>query len=132
MKSFDLTMLDSGDKVTAKVKGVGMVEFDTIDVDYETILAIRKHFAKQMGQHGTDVERDVAATVVFELAVWLTQTVIVPTMSDDQASKLVSLTGGMNSGLVLQLTTRFGVSDILGAQDPDETEQEGLQEEYPT
>ena len=132
MKSFDLTMLDSGDKVTAKVKGVGMVEFDTIDVDYETILAIRKHFAKQMGQHGADVERDVAATVVFELAVWLTQTVIVPTMSDDQASKLVSLTGGMNSGLVLQLTTRFGVSDILGAQDPDETEQEGLQEEYPT
>ena len=132
MKSFDLTMLDSGDKVTAKVKGVGMVEFDTIDVDYETILTIRKHFAKQMGQHGADVERDVAATVVFELAVWLTQTVIVPTMSDDQASKLVSLTGGMNSGLVLQLTTRFGVSDILGAQDPDETEQEGLQEEYPT
>ena len=132
MKSFDLTMLDSGDKVTAKVKGAGMVEFDTIDVDYETILAIRKHFAKQMGQHGIDVERDVAATVVFELAVWLTQKVIVPTMSDDQASKLVSLTGGMNSGLVLQLTTRFGVSDILGSRDPDETEQEGLQEEYPT
>ena len=128
MKSFDVKMLDTGgNKVAANVKGQGVVEFETVVAEYQTILGIRKDCAKKFGElGGDDFSNEDAVSMQFQLAVSLVQTTVLPTLTADEASVLVALTGGSNKGLVEELALKFGVADILLSGSEDGGDQEEL------
>ena len=131
MKSFDLKMLESGefdDKVTAKVRGHGSkpVEFDTVEVTYTTTIDLRKHCAKVLDDARDDGELENAAVVglIFELAVHLIRKTVMPLMSNNDATRLISMTGGVRGDLVPQLAVRYGISDIILSTDDGGDEDE--------
>ena len=131
MKSFDLKMLESGDfdgKVSAKVRGHSdAVEFDTVDVEYATTLELRKRCAKQLEDAKDDdgvLDNVAAVGLIFELAVHLVRQVVVPRLNDEQATRLIALTGGVRGNLVPQLAVRYGISDIILSTDDGGDEDE--------
>ena len=134
MKSFNLEMLDSSgvdNKIAAKVHGQGTVEFDTVPVEYERILKLRKYCAKQFEEANTGAEdftNDKAVELAFALAIHLLQEVVRPNLDSDQATKLIVLTGGIKGSLAPQLAIRYGISDIILNNEDDG----GDQDEIPT
>ena len=127
MKSFDVKMLNTGgNKVAVNVKGQGAVEFETVAAEYQTILGIRKECAKKFGELVGDFANEEAVAMQFELAVALVQKTVLPTLTADEASVLVALTGGSNKGLVEELALKFGVADILLSGSEDGGDQEEL------
>ena len=132
MKSFELKMLDSGGldgKVAAQVRGQGddPVEFDTVDIEYETTLELRKHCARETGAALSDdgsMDNVVAVGLLFEVAVHLVKETIVPRLNNEQATRLINLTGGIRGELVPQLAIKYGISDLMLNRDDGGDEDE--------
>ena len=133
MKTFNLEMVDSGgNMIIAVIEGHGEVSIKLAPVNYDMVAKLRKHAAKRLKEaQGDDVvlHNDVAVELVYELTVDLVCKTVGGDLNRDQASQLLSKTGGVKGKLAKALAVRYGVADIWMN---DQAEDEGLEDEIPT
>ena len=128
MKTFNIDMAtpDSGE-IICEYSGEGDVSFPVNTPDMDTIMAFRRECVGMYQALGEKPDNADAFEAAYRMRVKLISLGIAGDLTDEQATVVLSKTGGINGPLIKELESRFGVSDIFNPAPAG-----GLDSELPT